>query len=278
MQWMRSHDPAECPRSAHSSRDCIQAKCDHSVLSTSTNVLVLVRANELAMMSLINTILAILSVLFAAVSVVGLIINCYDNDCTPAPGNDCDPATTPQIFHNLEFWATFVFNVATLLALNYSPKVLSNQYENPTRLKLIVLSSTGMSFLSCLLVTINLKKFAVSSHLLEYGNELLMTIFDGMLLLSLTQGRHPKGSDARGKKNDWYKSVLMVLVATIVACVQLGIYTLSGWTEEGKSKGEKAAHYLEFVFNIVSAGITFWFTMDNRFCADKRLQQLMYSQ
>eukprot|EP00854_Cymbomonas_tetramitiformis_P004366 gene4366-5372_t len=239
----------------------------------------MVRAKELETMSIMNSILAIVSVLFAAVNIIGCILNSYDNDCKPTEDNNCSPATTPQTFHNLEFWSTFFFNVVVLLAFNYSPKVLSNQYENPTRLKLIVLLSVGMSFMSCMLVSINLEKFEILSHELEYANELSMTMCDLVILLSLLRGRHPQGQSPAyfSDMKDTWKAFLSLFLGGLVSCAQLGVYNLSGWTSDGDSKGEQIAHYMEFLFNVMSSIIIFWFTMDNRFCAEKRMQQLMYS-
>jgi len=284
-QWMRSHDPAECDLPCPVVQDqteeratCVEAQCDHSTLAETTNVFVLVRAKELQTIGMMNTVLAIMSVLFGAVNIVCCILNSYDNDCVPSPDDPhCSPATTPEIFHNLEFWATFVFNVTVLAALSYSPKVLSNKYENPTTLKVVVLSCIGLSFVSCMLVSINLEKFEIPSHELEYANELFMAVFDIIILFSLSSSRH---AGKRSDSEDNYKTWFTLFISMLVACIQLGVYNLSGWTVEGGhtlSHGEKAAHYLEFTFNIISASILYWFTMDNRHCAIKRLQQLMYN-
>jgi len=272
--WLDAHDPAECASQTHDARDCEQARCDHSELNMSTNIIVLVRANELITMSRVNTLLAITAVLYIAVNVVCTILNSYDNDCDPAaPG--CSPASSPRTFHNLEFWSTFIFNTADLLAVSYSPRTLSNQYNNPALLKLIVLFNVGFAFVSCLLVSINLEKFEVLSHELEYANEITVTIFDAMILLSLCRGRtHERG---RCDTETCASSVIFLAVA-MVAAVQLGVYNLSGWTEDGDSKGEQAAHYLEFTFGAFSAGVTFWFTMDNKLCAEKRLRQIMHGR
>merc|ERR1719217_1665452 len=71
---------------------------------------------------------------------------------------------------------------------------------------------------------------------------------------------------------------IAAFVGGLVSFVQLGIYNLSGWTPTGDSKGEQAAHYLEFSFGIISALITFWFAIDNKLLADGRLAELMYAQ
>jgi len=273
MDWLRMHDPAECTTSNHLGADCEIARCDHSELTSTTNVIVMVRASELIAMSRVNSILAITAVLYIAVNLVCTILNSYDNDCDRSLP-DCSPATTPQLFHNLEFWATFVFNTVDVFALSYSPKNLSNQYGNPTLLKIVVLFNVGMSFLACMLVAINLEKFEVLAHELEYTNELTITIFDATILLNLVRGRSHKSSD-KSKAN--FLSALGLAVIAMVGVAQIVIYNCSGWTADGDSKGEQTAHYLEFAFGTASAGITFWFTMDNKMSADQRLRQIMYS-
>lgn len=281
LQWLQAHDPAECPAHINDTNNmvsmdqCMQARCDHMPLQSTNNTIVVVRANELTAMSRVNTALAFVSVLYIAVNGVCSILNSYDNDCDPKTDVDCDPATTPPTFHLLEFWATCFFNTVDLLALSYSPKKLSNQYEYPNLLKLLVLFNIGMSFSSSLLVSINLDKFEILSHELEYMNELTIAIFDVTILLALLRGRR---HEVDRRDDSGCTSLITMVIAGCVAIIQLGIYNLSGWTADGDSKGEQLAHYLEFTFGIVSAGITFWFTMDNRITADKRLRVLMYGE
>ena len=40
--------------------------------------------------------------------------------------------------------------------------------------------------------------------------------------------------------------------------------------------GEVPAHFCEFVFEIISSLIVFWFCMDNKFVADKEIGAIMY--
>lgn len=271
IDWLRAHDPSECRTPQHLAQDCCAARCDHSQLSVTTNVIVMVRANELIAMSRVNSFLAITAVLYIGVNIICTVLNSYDNDCDPSQPS-CDRAATPAVFHRLEFWGTFVFNTVDVFALSYSPKNLSNQYANPTLLKIIVLFNVGMSFISSMLVTINLDKFETPAHELEYLNELTMTLFDGIILLDLGRGR--------SHQTNFLRSILSkigLLVVAAVAMAQMIIYNCSGWTSDGDSKGEQAAHYLEFTFGIISAGITFWFTMDNKISADLRLRQIMYT-
>mmetsp|Transcript_52559 Transcript_52559/g.92284 ORF Transcript_52559/g.92284 Transcript_52559/m.92284 type:complete len:132 (+) Transcript_52559:2-397(+) len=121
-----------------------------------------------------------------------------------------------------------------------------------------------------MLITINLKQFEVISHEMEYLNEFTMTLFDATVLSNLVQGR----SHQQSSTPSWM-AIFTLICATIIALVQLGIYNLSGWTVQGP-KGEKPAHYMEFIFSLLSAVVTFWFTMDNKMSADRRLNQIMH--
>lgn len=278
MDWLRAHDPVECRFPSQTTHDCLQtdcerARCDHSELNTTTNVIVMVRANELIVMSQVNSILAIVAVLYISVNLICTVLNSYDNDCDPSEP-DCSPATSPQLFHNLEFWATFFFNAVDVFALSYSPKCLSNQYANPTLLKLLVLFNVGFSFLAAMLVSINLEKFEIPAHEMEYLNEITVWVFDAVILLNLMRGR---SHDTDGGAEYNWKSMCALAVIGVVCISQFGIYNFMGWTAAGDSKGEQLAHYFEFCFGVASAAITFWFTMDNKFSADSRLREIMYT-
>jgi hypothetical protein len=215
--------------------------------------------------------------MYIVVNIACAIINSYDNGCDRSDPS-CSPATTPQMFHSLEFGATFVFNTVDVFALSYAPMTLNNQYTSPTLLKVVVLFNVVVSALSFLLVLINLQKFEIPAHELEYANELTIAVFDAIILLSLVKGR-PRDEvtkEVTGSNRKAAKRCVLLLGAFCVAALQLGIYNLSGWTKTGQSLGERPAHYLEFFFGIVSAGITFWFTMDNKMVAETRLRAIMY--
>lgn len=273
--WLQSHDPSECrniEQQCQGEEECEQARCDHAELAATTNVIVMVRANELIAMSRVNSVLAISAVLYIAVNLICTILNSYDNDCDRSDPT-CSPACTPQFFHNLEFCATFLFNTVDVFALSYSPKNLSTQYGNPTLLKITVLFNVGLSFLAAMLVVTNLGKFEILAHEIEYTNEFTVWFFDAVIFVSLVRGR---SHAAIRNASTGCGSILVLILMGFVVVLQLGIYNLCGWTANGASKGEQAAHYLEFAFGIASAGITFWFTMDNKFSADQRLREIMY--
>jgi hypothetical protein len=196
---------------------------------------------------------------------VGILLNIYN--CA-----GCEHVVSDIVFHNLEFWSTFVFNLVSMLAIFYSPKRLSNSYSNPAVLKIFVLSSICLTFVSSLLVSINLGKFEIVSHELEYVNELSMSMIDIFILRALLGTRGVDPSEAETVRGS---GVVTLLLGTVVAAVQLGIYNFSGWND-GESNGEQLAHFFEFAFGIFSAGVTFWFTVDSKLLADKRLAELMY--
>merc|ERR1719282_524530 len=105
--------------------------------------------------------------------------------------------------------------------------------------------------------------------------KLLWHVFDMAILMGLLRGRaHQTTTEKDDSK--WFG--FTIVIALSVAISQLGVYNLYGWTDDGDSKGERLAHYFEFTFGIITAGITFWFTMDNRLTADQRLRAIMYEE
>jgi len=137
---------------------------------------------------------------------------------------------------------------------------------------LVIFVNVAGSFTSASLISINLEKFEVASHELEYSNELTVSLFDLLLLGSLLRGMN--GERLQKQKASLLPSFGTVSAAFLIAVFQLWIYNGMGWTEDGDSKGEHIAHYFEFVFQIISGGITFWFTMDNKLVADAKIRQV----
>lgn len=225
----------------------------------------LVDVNHLRSVSLVNLVLAILSVLYLAVNVVCIVLNGYDKE------DDEDPVISYRAFHLLEFWATFFFNIVQVVGLLYTPKKLSDMYASPTFLKVVIFVNVGVTFISALLITINTEVFENPSHELEYSNEVTMSLVDLVFLVSLI--RNASGDPER-KKTDFLPSVFVVLASMAIAIIQLGIFNLMGW-KNGESQGETLSHYFEFVFEAISASITFWFVMDNRFLAETYIDRIM---
>lgn len=237
-------------------------------LNYETNVLVLARLDELKGMSTVNLIISFVTMVYIGINVVNVVLNGYDNEAGPP-----EAATTKELFHNLEFWATFVFTVAQVVSLAYAPKPLVMIYKNVHFLKLIIVINVCASFIGALLVSINVEKFEVPSHLLEYANEITMSIFDMMILISLL-----KSHGQWNFESNTASTIIILLVALLIALAQMAVYNGMGITEEGERRGEQSAHYLEFSFEIISASITYWFTMDNKFLCDMEILKIMFNQ
>lgn len=195
---------------------------------------------------------------------------------------DDDPPISDLTFHLSEFWATFLFAIVEAFALVCTPKSMLNIYENPLMLKLVLFFNIVATFVPALMVTINLELYEIISHELEYLNEITMSFVDLVLLWSLVRRIGEDGSSGGSSEGtfgrDARASLVMTLVAMLVAIIQLGVYNGMGRTPDGDMVGEAAAHYLEFLFSIISSLITFWFTMDNKFIADKEVGQILYGR
>jgi len=225
----------------------------------------LATVHDLKVQSTVNMVLSLLAVAFVGVNVVCIVLNSYDND-DPELG-----ACTPSTFHRLEFWATFCFNVVDIFALTYCPKRLSSITYNPALFKMIIFVNICGSFISASLVTINLEKFEIPSHELEYTNEVTNAFIDISLFISLLRRMQESSGKEKAKAMG---ASLPAMLALVVALVQLYIYNGLGW-EGSESNGEQLAHYCEFVFGIISACITFWFTMDSKLVADAKMKSLL---
>jgi len=226
----------------------------------------LAEVQHLRTMSNVNLVLGLCSVLYLAVNIVCIVLNGYDQEGPEA-------VISFRNFHLLEFWATFFFNIVQVVALVFTPKSMSDLYSSPLFLKTVIFINVGVTFISALLITVNTEEFEVVSHEMEYSNELTMSLVDLVFLVSLI--RNVSGAVEKRRTTDFIWSVFVVVGSMLVSLVQLYIYNGMGWEEDGDSKGERLSHYFEFFFEAVSASITFWFVMDNRFLAETKVQNLM---
>ena len=252
-------------------------------LNTSGNVLLLSRLQKLQAMTDANFAIALLCLINCGINITMLYFNYCINE---AKISGTEQPISDNVFHGIEFWATFVFAVVEAFALMNSPKTLASIYENPLMLKLILFFNIVATFVPALLVTINLEEFEVLSHELEYANEITMSFVDFVFLYSLTRRQtislkdeqeilSSSGNSMSGQQDD-NTTILISLGACVVALVQLGLYNGFGRTADGDMKGETAAHYCEFVFEMVSSMITFWFTLDNKFMTEREIGRILY--
>ena len=259
-------------------------------LNQSTNVLLAYRLDALSAMSTSNFVLAVICLFFCGLNIALVYFNYRLNR---GDASEDDPSLCPitdKTFHLTEFWATFIFAIVEAFALVCTPKSLLNIYENPLVLKLVLFFNIVATLVPAMMVTINLELYEIISHELEYINEITMSFVDLVLLWSLCRrigqdevSTGPKLSSGFQSQDepgvggsDVRTSFVLAAVAAAVAVVQLGVYNGMGRTEDGDMVGEAAAHYLEFIFSIISSLITFWFTMDNKFIADKEIGQILY--
>ena len=297
--------------------------CEHlKPLRKETNILVLVRLNDLKFLRDVNIWLAIGATAYFGVNVVCTVLNSFSRgewpgeaECTLNP-SDC-PVTTDQIFHRTEFGTTWLFSIIEVLAIIYSP---DRQFEAELLLKFLVFWNVAASFVPAMLVFINLEMFEVPSHQLEYANGFAMAGVDMLMGIQLMREyrkavlqhqEHKLDPGARRSrceapaKPSFCKGMvipaLMGLIPLSVTAAMLAVYNgmgitepcdqaepevINAWTEQGltyplnydswtgtyqncsldpytgklpqERNGEQAAHYLEFVFEMISAGITFW--------------------
>ena len=101
---------------------------------------------------------------------------------------------------------------------------------------------------------------------------MLVSFVDLVFLTSLM--RQPNNELTGSSAN--CTNIMISAIASTFAIAQIVVYNIFGQTEKGEMVGEKAAHYFEFSFEIMSALITFWFCVDNKFVADKEISEIMY--
>jgi hypothetical protein len=223
-----------------------------SSLNASSNVLLLFRLADFQRRSQVNFWLALISLLCCGVFIVLIVLNYTLNNASEPPN------VSDTTFHRIEFWTTFLYALVDAYALVNSPKTMISIWENPNALKILFFFNVVAALTPAFLITIDLEYFEKISHEIEYLNEFSLSFVSFILLGSLV-GQKKDGSP-RG-------SALLVSGSVIVAGTTLLVYNL-GY--------EEYAHYLEFLVNIFTCLITFWFCMDNRFVAEMEIGQILF--
>lgn len=221
-------------------------RCEHCLaLRHDTNVLVLQRLNDLSSISAVNLVLSILCVVYLGSTLVCLLYTLR-------------PAVSSSVFHRLEFVSTFVFTLVTTLALIFSPE---RRFRSKLLLKVLVLVNVCASFVAMVLVCLSLEEFEVVAHEVEYANELCTAMVDVLIVIML--------EDFKGDGWQLSKVSAFAALAAAMPIAELVVYNNSVWG------GEYRARYLEFVFNSLSAGISFWFCTDSMFIANRLKLEIM---
>jgi hypothetical protein len=227
---------------------------DVAPVNDSRNVLLLYRLNLFYTKSYVNFFLAILCLVYVGINFACLVINTKSEEYREAH---------MSLFHRMEFWGTFMFSLVDVFSIVYSPKPLGRICENPFALKLFIFLNVTASLIPAILITADMEEFEVVSHEIEYANELTMVLIDLVILISLVnESAHTSASTGI---SSW-----MVAVSGMVCVLQLGLYNLLP-----PAAAEQIPHFLEFVFEIFSAGTLFWFCMDNKVLADMRISNIL---
>mmetsp|Transcript_34127 Transcript_34127/g.64954 ORF Transcript_34127/g.64954 Transcript_34127/m.64954 type:complete len:309 (-) Transcript_34127:700-1626(-) len=229
-------------------------------LNFSSNILLVHRLDEMRRMEDINFTLAIACLFYCGINFALIVVNYVNSH------HEDSPPVSERSFHLLEFWGTFVFAIVECISLTSTPKSILNIYNNPLALRLILFFNIVATSVPSVLISLNYEYFEIISHEIEYCNELTMSFVDLVLLWSLCQFEN--------KEN--VSTMIMAGIACVVSVVQLAVYNGMGRDEDGDMIGEVPAHYLEFVFEIISSLIAFWFVMDNKFVCGKEIGQILY--
>lgn len=233
-------------------------------LNQSSNVLLVYRLEDMRSTITVNFLLAILCLMYCGINAVLIVVNYLNSHAASEEEFAVDDLT----FHLLEFWATFIFALVECASLVSSPKSLVKIYNNPVILKLILFFNIVATSVPAALITLNKEVFEIASHEIEYLNELTMTFVDIVFLWSVLQ------LDAKSIRGQ----LTVTGCAGVVALIQIGIYNGMGRQPNGDMRGEVPAHYFEFVFEIMSSFVAFWFCMDNVSVAQEEIGLILYGQ
>jgi len=171
------------------------------------------RLQRLNFLSRTNYILSLLCLLVIGSNVVTLVLNVLNvqraplGPDDPVPGPDDPPPSVmdqsglEKAFHCVEFWTAFSFSLIEVLVIVHSPRSVSDIYsKSPWMFKLIIVAQVVSTFVSAMLVTLDLEIFEVLAHEVEYANEILLSFLNVVLAGRLTGARtaFTRGRNAYG--------------------------------------------------------------------------------
>jgi len=259
-------------------------------LNVSTNVVLLFRLNELKDLCHVNFILACLTLLYLSVNVCMFWVNAQDRndeDCGDPVSvfvRRCGSPVSEFAFHMVEFWATFAYAGVEAFALVYTPRALSSISNRPMTLKVLLFFDIVATFVPACLVSMDLERYEVLAHEIEYSNELTMAFVNLVLLASLLRRRAPPSdgpppTEAASLADDNRTTACVAAGAAVIAILQILVYNC-GFVDRGRrfynENAERDAHFLEFTFAILSSFVTFWFCLDNRALGEEEILCILY--
>ncbi|KAJ8601523.1 hypothetical protein CTAYLR_010600 [Chrysophaeum taylorii] len=190
--------------------------------------------SALQLASVGNFGVAVLSCVYGAHNLIMLLLTFLDHnddDCgDPFESRlaRCGSPVSDEVFHLLDFWPTFAFALLTSFSFAQSS------------MRIMLMLEVSFSFVPAMLVTLDLKKFEVLSHEIEYLDELARAI---LLAALLRKAR---------------------VISALIPCAQLLSYNCL-------ADGERISHYFEFCSGLFSAAATFWLCMDNKIQAESEI-------
>jgi hypothetical protein len=248
--------------------------CEHcQPLRHETNVLVLARLQKLGQLADVNLGLAVACSIYFATEMVLLLVQLWP-DKHVVPGNT---------FHTLEMGATFFFSMTELLILLYSPE---RNFSSPALLRVLMFFGVCSTFVALLLILLNRAEFEILAHNIDFTNDFTIALVDSLLVSTVVRVPlfHPGRNVAqtRGKQvGSWVQrygrqlAVAATLVPLTMSFVQALVYNFLGVDARGHLLGERPAHILEFIFDGIGAGISFWFCLDSKALVDELTRQIM---
>jgi len=150
----------------------------------------------------------------------------------------------------------------------------------PEVLKITLGLNVGLALVSATLVAVNLERFEVYAHQIEYAHSTLAAMVDVILIISLVRADDGvvNAKLGVGKMYVQYAGFVFAGLCVVASATQIGLYNGMGYDEEGFPAGETPAHYVEFTFDFFSANILYWFCIDNAFRCDVEQSKVLISE
>ena len=248
----------------------LQSKvCEHcQPLRHETNILVLARLNLLYRLTEVNLRLALASIMYFATSLVLLAVVAWPQQ----------HLVDGDVFHYLDFGCTFLFSLIEVLTLVYSPE---RRFSSPTLLRFLMFFSVCSTSVAFLFICLNRSAFEVIAHNIDYANDFTIAMVDLLLVSTVIRSpaSHPGRDLATQGRLCGPLGKQIAVGATYVplgmSFLQVSVYNCFGLNLRGHLLGERPAHVLEFVFDLVGAAINFWFCLDSKMLAEELTRQIM---
>lgn len=207
--------------------------------------------------------------MYVSLMITCLVLNRFDEDDVGGGNN----MAYKEIMHYLEFWGNFLFSIATIFSLSYSvniPMMVSVTSEEGQRTIMTyenrqlryqyfiifasIIFNVTSTFVTSMLITIDLERYKFSSHVIEYFNDFLQSCMDLIIWLFIWGNYTPRWA---------YSSRQIATLVFMSLFVVLSILLLVLWAKNHE-KYETLCHYIEFpveIYNSVVIGYNCYVTI-----------------